>query len=238
MELNERIAQLRKQAGLTQEQMGERLGVSRQAVSKWESGQANPDVAYVAEMCRLFGVSSDWLLLGRSETAAAGPVCPGCGAALSPGDAFCSKCGVDVRGDRSQEALYCLYLKAAQGFPREAGRQIAELFELPWAKPAFPWDGGAIDGPAGFDIVAAAPIVLCQGLTYEEALQGAEIFSTTDAVKIYREDAIGTDGEGQERPVGDPVSPPREPKKPMGPGTVFLMVVLGVIAALLLMSLF
>ena len=40
MELNERIASVRKAAGLTQEQLGELVGVSRQAVSKWESGQA------------------------------------------------------------------------------------------------------------------------------------------------------------------------------------------------------
>ena len=38
MELSERIAKVRKQAGLSQEQLGEKLGVSRQAVSKWESG--------------------------------------------------------------------------------------------------------------------------------------------------------------------------------------------------------
>ena len=38
MELSERIAQVRKQAGLSQEQLGEKLGVSRQDVSKWESG--------------------------------------------------------------------------------------------------------------------------------------------------------------------------------------------------------
>lgn len=38
MELNERITQARKRAHLSQEQLGERLGVSRQAVSKWESG--------------------------------------------------------------------------------------------------------------------------------------------------------------------------------------------------------
>ena len=43
MELNERIASVRKAAGLTQEQLGELVGVSRQAVSKWESGQAVPD---------------------------------------------------------------------------------------------------------------------------------------------------------------------------------------------------
>lgn len=40
MDLNERIASVRKAAGLTQEQLGELVDVSRQAVSKWESGQA------------------------------------------------------------------------------------------------------------------------------------------------------------------------------------------------------
>ena len=52
MTLGERITLARKKAGLSQEQLGDQLGVSRQAVSKWESSQANPDVAYVAELCR------------------------------------------------------------------------------------------------------------------------------------------------------------------------------------------
>ena len=65
MSLGERITLARKQAGLSQEQLGEKLGVSRQAVSKWESGQTNPDVTYVARMCRLLEVSSDWLLLRK-----------------------------------------------------------------------------------------------------------------------------------------------------------------------------
>ena len=45
MELKDRIAAVRKAAGLTQEQLGELLGVTRQAVSKWESGQTVPDAA-------------------------------------------------------------------------------------------------------------------------------------------------------------------------------------------------
>ena len=77
MSLGERIALARKQAGLSQEQLGEKLGVSRQAVSKWESSQTNPDVAYVAQMCRLLGVSSDWLLLGEEAARNAAPErCP------------------------------------------------------------------------------------------------------------------------------------------------------------------
>ena len=51
MELKDRIAAVRKAAGLTQEQLGELLGVTRQAVSKWESGQTTPDAATIAALC-------------------------------------------------------------------------------------------------------------------------------------------------------------------------------------------
>ena len=45
--LSEQILKKRKEAGLSQEALAEQLGVSRQAVSKWEVGEANPDIAYV-----------------------------------------------------------------------------------------------------------------------------------------------------------------------------------------------
>ena len=84
MTLGERIALARKKAGLSQEQLGDRLGVSRQAVSKWESSQANPDVAYVAELCRICGVSCDWLLLGEEGAREAPPArCGSCGAIVT-----------------------------------------------------------------------------------------------------------------------------------------------------------
>ena len=55
MEWNERVAAARKAAGLTQETLGEKLGVSRQAVSKWESGQAVPDLDTVAKLFTSIG---------------------------------------------------------------------------------------------------------------------------------------------------------------------------------------
>ena len=64
MELHERIAFVRKAAGLTQEQLGEKLGVTRQAVSKWESNQATPDAVTVARLCAELHVSADFVLLG------------------------------------------------------------------------------------------------------------------------------------------------------------------------------
>ena len=74
MELHERIAFVRKAAGLTQEQLGEQLGVTRQAVSKWEPNQATPDALTIARLCTELGVAADLVLLGKEpdgETASA-----------------------------------------------------------------------------------------------------------------------------------------------------------------------
>jgi transcriptional regulator with XRE-family HTH domain len=62
MILAETIVQLRKQAGWSQEELADKLGVSRQAISKWESAQSVPDLNRILEMSRLFGVSTDILL--------------------------------------------------------------------------------------------------------------------------------------------------------------------------------
>jgi len=69
MELYERIQQLRKARGMSQEEMGERVGVSRQAVSKWESGQSVPDVEHIVALAELFGVTTDYLLTGTGGAA-------------------------------------------------------------------------------------------------------------------------------------------------------------------------
>ena len=62
MEWNERNAAARKAAGLTQEALGEKLGVSRQAVSKWETGAADPSTANLLALAKLYGVSPEELL--------------------------------------------------------------------------------------------------------------------------------------------------------------------------------
>lgn len=62
--LNERIKQLRKEKGWTQGQLAEQLGVTDKAVSKWEVGEANPDISLLAKLAELFGVSVDYLLTG------------------------------------------------------------------------------------------------------------------------------------------------------------------------------
>lgn len=62
MTTGEKIAALRREKGLSQEALGEKLGLSRQAVSKWEADQAVPTMDNLVELSRLFGVPVDTLL--------------------------------------------------------------------------------------------------------------------------------------------------------------------------------
>lgn len=64
MELNEKLQQLRKQKGLTQEELAESLYVSRTAISKWESGRGYPNIDSLKEIARFFGITIDELLSG------------------------------------------------------------------------------------------------------------------------------------------------------------------------------
>jgi len=66
MTLGERIQTLRHAAGLTQEQLSSALEVSRQAVSKWESGEAVPELPKLVALSALFGVSLDELVRGEA----------------------------------------------------------------------------------------------------------------------------------------------------------------------------
>ena len=65
MKLNEKILYYRKAAKLSQEELAERVGVSRQAVSKWELGDATPEVDKLLALARAFGVTTDELLSGE-----------------------------------------------------------------------------------------------------------------------------------------------------------------------------
>lgn len=62
MALSEKLYELRKKDGLSQEQLAERLGVSRQAVSKWESGKAVPESDTLISISEYFNVSLDYLM--------------------------------------------------------------------------------------------------------------------------------------------------------------------------------
>ena len=60
--LGEKIQRLRKERGMTQEELSGQLTVSRQAISKWELGESVPDTENVVQLSKLFNVSTDYLL--------------------------------------------------------------------------------------------------------------------------------------------------------------------------------
>lgn len=65
MTLGRRIAEMRRQKGLTQDELAEKLGVSGQAVSKWENDLSCPDIMLLHPLSKLLGVSVDHLLAGE-----------------------------------------------------------------------------------------------------------------------------------------------------------------------------
>lgn len=67
MKLSDKIYHCRKKAGLSQEALAERIGVSRQAISKWETGEAAPEIAKIPLLAREFSVTADWLLDDSAE---------------------------------------------------------------------------------------------------------------------------------------------------------------------------
>ena len=67
MTFGERLQALRQRAGMSQDQLAERLGVSRQAVSRWERDETMPETDKVIAMADLFGVTTDYLLRPRPE---------------------------------------------------------------------------------------------------------------------------------------------------------------------------
>ncbi len=67
MIISDKILYLRKKLGYTQEELAEKLNVSRQSISKWESAQSIPDITKIMEMARIFSVSTDYLLKDEIE---------------------------------------------------------------------------------------------------------------------------------------------------------------------------
>ena len=62
MNLSDKIISLRKSNGMSQEDLAEKMDVSRQAISRWESSAAMPDAKHILKLSKLFGVTTDYLL--------------------------------------------------------------------------------------------------------------------------------------------------------------------------------
>lgn len=67
MKLAEKLFELRKEKGWSQEKLAEQINVSRQSISKWESGQVLPEIEKIIELSKIFQVTTDYLLLDENS---------------------------------------------------------------------------------------------------------------------------------------------------------------------------
>lgn len=67
MTIGEKLLELRKSKGLSQEELAEQLHVTRQTISKWETDQSTPDFDKIVPLCNLYGISADELLIGKKS---------------------------------------------------------------------------------------------------------------------------------------------------------------------------
>lgn len=72
--IGNRIAKFRKAKGMTQEDLANQLGVSSQAVSKWENDASCPDISLLPQLCKVLGVTTDELLTGKNDEVKLVPV--------------------------------------------------------------------------------------------------------------------------------------------------------------------
>ena len=73
MTLGQKLTDLRKARGMTQEELSESIGVTRQTISKWELDASTPDLEYLCKLCDLFGVTADYLIRPEKETIESAP---------------------------------------------------------------------------------------------------------------------------------------------------------------------
>lgn len=235
MTLGERISLARKRAGLSQEQLGERLGVSRQAVSKWESSQSNPDVTYVAQMCRVLEVSSDWLLLGEesgqiTQTAAR---CPDCQAIVSGLDQYCPACGRSLKRDAGKSDGFLMLLR----LPKDGAFSSTEDLVRLSRTGLFVEDSPLCD-PLSWEqaeaLAGSAPVVLARGLSEGQVQTIRNKVYNPSLLSFFR-DCDEDDPIVMAASPGITLKKPPRPRQPLSFGGMVLACACGFIAALLLL---
>lgn len=139
--LNEKIKNLRKQNNLTQEQLAEKLNVSRQAITKWESGAGQPDIGNLKAIAQVFDISYDELLsdgdvtgrdnVSRTEFDVFGEsdfeISCGCVKELNVTAGDFEKIAVEIRTDLSDKAYHLAKVRLENG----RGKDLAAVKILP-----------------------------------------------------------------------------------------------------------
>lgn len=119
MQFHEKLIQLRKQRGLSQEQLGEQVGVSRQTVSKWELGLTTPEMDKLIQLSCYFEISLDELA-GREAPAREPEPQPG-QHAQEPGTYLCRRWHYEYKSRRTVGGLPLVHINVGMGAYRAKG---------------------------------------------------------------------------------------------------------------------
>ena len=192
-------------------------------------------MAYIAELCRLFGVSSDWLLLGKEEAREQAPGrCPGCRAVVTGLDKFCPNCGRPLQSGAEGQETYSLVLVNARDDLPAARAALDRLSRKPWCpydSPVYRLEPNQVDA-----LLIRAPVTLMWGLSAQQAADAMACFRALDQAAVYRD----SDGSSAEELIQNPKVPPQSlptpVKEPMSFGATVGAVILGILAAVLILS--
>ena len=128
MTLGQKLSAYRKVAGMTQQQLGEHLNISAQAVSKWENDQAEPDLATIRSLADIYKVSVDTLLNGESvpvEVAAEAQEEEAKHSVVMP-IGYCKNCGIAVTEENLGEKTPVIICKNCKEAKELAAKKAAE----------------------------------------------------------------------------------------------------------------
>ncbi len=167
----------RKSQGLTQEQLGDRVGVSAQAVSKWETGESCPEVALVPEICSALEVSAD-TLLGTAQN-------QGVDALVRALQDRLRGMGADERARRSAEVVGRLLLRSDEHADEWAGEDFVSVGwsregQVPLCAATLLTRHGSILHVRGEDFI------LGTALPDEEIARGLALLAEPGAVRVLR----------------------------------------------------
>ena len=110
MTFSEELQRLRKAQGLSQEMLAEKCGVTRQSVSKWETGSGYPEMDNLLMLCELFGASADSLLRDAGNANS----CDEAAAKASPFNQYLGKWVQVFLKDKESNGFYCVALVAIE----------------------------------------------------------------------------------------------------------------------------
>ena len=139
MILADKIIENRKKNGWSQEELAEKLGVSRQSVSKWEGAQSMPDMKKILQLAEIFDVSTDYLLKDEIEEAGSSELVP-------------------VDRDLGEEEVRSVSMEEANAyltFNERAARMISTAVYLGWSFITQRWDFTWIVWPVAGVLFAA-----------------------------------------------------------------------------------